>query len=141
MTPVSSLRSRSGSRGAFTPSLEQNPVPTYIPGNMKDPLDVEVARVVNSVTHGFLIERVDPPLRVIPKPGEEVKAQYAISNALGRKVLNCRLVVISRSGAKGGETRKVMCRVGGGSSLYSSFNRHCLISALTQAGKICQCIC
>lgn len=108
---------------------------------MKDPLDVEVARVVNSVTHGFLIERVDPPLRVIPKPGEEVKAQYAISNALGRKVLNCRLVVISRSGAKGGETRKVMCRVGGGSSLYSSFNRHCLISALTQAGKICQCIC
>ncbi|KAF8515068.1 hypothetical protein JB92DRAFT_2916096 [Gautieria morchelliformis] len=113
-TPVSTLRSRPSSRGAFTPSLEQNPVPTYIPGNMKDPLDVEVARVVNSMAHGFLIERVDPPLRAVPKPGEEVKAQYAISNALARKVLNCRLVVISRSGPKGGETRKVMCRVGGG---------------------------
>jgi hypothetical protein len=89
---------------------------------MKDPLDVEVARVVNSMAHGFLIERVDPPLRAVPKPGEEVKAQYAISNALARKVLNCRLVVISRSGPKGGETRKVMCRVGGGLSCHLPFN-------------------
>ena len=124
-TPISSVRARPGSRGAFTPSLEQHPVPTYIPGNMKDPLDVEVARVVNSMAHGFLIERVDPPLRVIPKPGEEVKAQYAVSNALARKVLNCRLVVINRSSSKsggGGETRKVMCRVGGGMSLRTFFS-------------------
>ncbi|KAF8582744.1 hypothetical protein K439DRAFT_1635016 [Ramaria rubella] len=116
-TPTSTHRSRPSSRGAFTPSLEQNPVPTYIPGNVKDPLDVEVARVVNSMAHGFLIERVDPPLRGVPKLGEEIKAQYAISNALARKVLNCRLVIISRSGSKNGpagETRKVMCRVGGG---------------------------
>ncbi|KAF8518006.1 hypothetical protein BU17DRAFT_91435 [Hysterangium stoloniferum] len=114
-TPTTSSRSRTPSRsGVFTPSLEQNPVPVYVPGNMKDPLDVEVARVVNSMVHGFLVERIDPPLRKSPKQGEEIKAQYAFSNALARKVLNCRLVVISRAGPKGGEMRKVMCRVGGG---------------------------
>jgi hypothetical protein len=102
--------------GAFTPSLEQNPVQQYIPSS-KDPLDVEVARVVNGMAHGFLIERLDPPLRTTPPPGAEIKAQYAISNALSRKVVTCRLVVISRSGSRfRGETeaRKVMCRVGGG---------------------------
>ncbi|GJJ11257.1 hypothetical protein Clacol_005489 [Clathrus columnatus] len=102
-TPTTAMRSRPSSRGGvFTPSLEQNPVPVYIPGNVKDPLDVEVARVVNGVTHGFLVERVDPPLRAPPKAGEEVKAQYAFSNSLARKVLNCRLVIIGRNGQKGG---------------------------------------
>ncbi|KIJ55356.1 hypothetical protein M422DRAFT_23954 [Sphaerobolus stellatus SS14] len=115
-TPTSStMRSRPSSRGGvFTPNLEQSSLPVYIPGNMKDPLDVEVAKVVNSITHGMLVERVDPPLRGAPRAGEELKAQYAFANALARKVLNCRLVVIGRAGAKGGETRKVMCRVGGG---------------------------
>jgi len=83
--------------------------------SLKDPLDVEVARVVNSIAHGFLIERIDPPLRAAPPPGAEIKAQYAISNALGRKVINCRLVIISRPGSRPeGQTKKVMCRVGGG---------------------------
>ncbi|KDQ06874.1 hypothetical protein BOTBODRAFT_39301 [Botryobasidium botryosum FD-172 SS1] len=99
----------------FTPSLDQNPVIQYVPMSLKDPLDVEVARVVNSIAHGFLIERIDPPLRAAPPPGAEIKAQYAISNALGRKVINCRLVVINRSGSRPeGQTKKVMCRVGGG---------------------------
>lgn len=116
-TPTSSMRSRPSSRGGlFTPTMESNLVPVYIPGNAKDPLDVEVARVVNSVAHGFLVERVDPPLRTPPKVGEEVKAQYAFSSALSRKVLNCRLVVIGRNGQTGGETKKVMVRVGGGES-------------------------
>ncbi|EJD47970.1 hypothetical protein AURDEDRAFT_113237 [Auricularia subglabra TFB-10046 SS5] len=104
--------SRPGSRsGMFTPSLEQmtyNPVKT-------DPLDVEVAKCVNSFPHGFLVERIDPPLRAAPRQGEEVRAQYAVSNALARKVITCRLVVISRTkGADATESRKVMCRVGGG---------------------------
>lgn len=57
------------------------------------------------------IERVDPPRRGPAKQGEEIRAQYAISNALGRKVITCRLVIVTRGGA---QSKKVMCRVGGG---------------------------
>jgi hypothetical protein len=111
--------SRSASRtGAYTPSFD-DAAPTYIytPGNPRDPLDTEVAAIVNSVAHGLLVERVDPPLRVIPKEGGEIRAQYAFTNALSRKVVNCRLTTLSRAGAKGEAstaTKKVMVRVGGG---------------------------
>jgi hypothetical protein len=93
----------------------------YIPSSLKDPLDVEVAHIVNSIQHGFLIERMDPPSRAAPTPGTELKAQYAFSNALGRKIINCKLVIVHRTGTKsaGGveaPTKKVMCRVGGGES-------------------------
>jgi len=84
---------------------------TYGPPNAKDPLDVEVAAIVNSLPHGLLIERVDPPLRSPPVEGEEIKAQYAFSNHISRKVVACRLLIMNRSGTK---TKKVMCRVGGG---------------------------
>ncbi|EEB95121.1 hypothetical protein MPER_05959, partial [Moniliophthora perniciosa FA553] len=73
------------------------PMHEYVPGNMNDPLDVEVALVVNSIAHGLLIERVDPPLKKVPKDNEEIKAQ-------------------SGKGASSGTTtttKKVMCRVGG----------------------------
>lgn len=114
-TPVTS---RPASRtGASTPMLE-NPLHEYISNNPKDPLDQEVATIVNSIPHGMLIERVDPPLRTIPKAGEEIRAQYAFSNQLSRKVVTCRLTTMTRSGAKtSGQpitTKKVMCRVGGG---------------------------
>ncbi|KIM44712.1 hypothetical protein M413DRAFT_442668 [Hebeloma cylindrosporum] len=125
--PPSSFRDGSGSRvpsrpgsrsGAYTPSMDQLPLHEYIPGNNFDPLDVEVATVVNSLAHGLLVERVDPPLRKsqIPKEGEEIKAQYAFSNTLSRKVITCRLTTLTRSGKTGGDTttKKVMCRVGGG---------------------------
>jgi len=73
---------------------------------------------VNSIAHGLLVERVDPPLKTVPRPGEEIRAQYAFSNALSRKVVTCRLTTLTRSGAKNyGQpttTKKVMCRVGGG---------------------------
>jgi len=112
--------SRSNSRsGSYTPSMDNLPLHEYIPGNNYDPLDVEVAAVVNSIAHGLLVERVDPPLKKsqIPKEGEEIKAQYAFSNALSRKVVTCRLTTLTRSGRTGGDagmTKKVMCRVGGG---------------------------
>ncbi|ESK85166.1 hypothetical protein Moror_3566 [Moniliophthora roreri MCA 2997] len=112
--------SRPGSRtGAFTPSTDNLPMHEYVPGNMNDPLDVEVALVVNSIAHGLLIERVDPPLKKVPKDNEEIKAQYAFSNALSRKVVTCKLTTLTRSGkgASSGTTtttKKVMCRVGGG---------------------------
>ena len=77
---------------------------------------MEVANIVNSVPHSLIVERVDPPLRTIPKEGEEVRAQYAFSNQLGRKVVNCKLTTMSRSGGRG-TTKKVMCRVGGGESI------------------------
>lgn len=101
--------------------MDRLPFHEYIPGNNSDPLDVEVAAIVNSIAHGLLVERVDPHLRKgqIPKEGEEIKAQYAFSNTLSRKVVTCRLTTLTRSGKTGGEatTKKVMCRVGGGKRL------------------------
>lgn len=111
--------SRPGSRaGAYTPGFEQNPVHEYCPTNLKDPLDAEVAAIVNSIAHGLLVERVDPPLRTIPKDGQEIRAQYAFSTSLSRKVVTCKLTTLTRSSiranATGSTTKKVMCRVGGG---------------------------
>jgi hypothetical protein len=79
---------------------------------MKDPLDIEFGNIVNNYGHSFTIERLDPPLRVAPKLGEEVRGQYAFSTPLGRKVVNCKLTTMSRSGTE--PSRKVLCRVGGG---------------------------
>lgn len=108
--------SRSGSRtGSYTPTGDNLPLHEYVPGNPRDPLDAEVAYVVNSIAHGLLVERVDPPLKKLPKEGEEQKAQYAFSNALSRKVITCRLTTLTRPGkADIMVTKKVMCRVGGG---------------------------
>lgn len=111
--------SRAVSRtGAYTPSLD-GPTNIYVPGNPKDPLDAEFASIVNAIPHGLLIERVDPPLKTVPKEGEEIRASYAFSSSLSRKVVTCRLTTLTRSGRTGGEntmTKKVMCRVGGGES-------------------------
>ncbi|KAG5641892.1 hypothetical protein DXG03_004000 [Asterophora parasitica] len=121
-SPASRAPSRPGSRaGAYTPSMDSLPMHEYIPGNPKDPLDVEVAEIVNAIAHGMLIERVDPPLRKVPREGEEIKAQYAFANALSRKVVTCRLTTHSRPGKSGGHIKKVMCRVGGGMSPVSIF--------------------
>ncbi|KAF9038448.1 hypothetical protein BJ165DRAFT_1531540 [Panaeolus papilionaceus] len=130
--------SRPSSRaGAHTPTHERDfsniifngpgPVHEYTPTTPWDPLDAEVAAIANSLTHGLLVERVDPPMRrnQVPKEGEEIKAQYAFSNALSRKVVTCRLTTLMRAGklnaekeggASNGPTtvKKVMCRVGGG---------------------------
>ncbi|EKM50467.1 uncharacterized protein PHACADRAFT_200413 [Phanerochaete carnosa HHB-10118-sp] len=122
--PPSSFRDSSAPRtpsrppsrsGASTPSLDGKPVHVYTPASPRDPLDAEVAAVVNHMTHGLLIERIDPPLRGAPREGEEIRAQYAFSNALGRKIVNCKLTTMTRSGRdQATTTRKVMCRVGGG---------------------------
>ena len=119
----SRVPSRPGSRtGAYTPTIDHNlPMHEYIPGNPKDPLDVEVAAIVNSVSHGLLVERIDPPLRKVPKDGEEIKAQYAFSTGLSRKVVTCRLTTLSRSGKSLETTKKVMCRIGGGEILGTFF--------------------
>lgn len=113
--------SRPGSRsGAYTPTHDALPLHEYTPGNLKDPLDVEIAAVVNSIAHGLLVERVDLPLKKAPKDGEEIKAQYAFSNALSKKIVTCRLTTLTRAGKSSGDagtstsTKKVMCRVGGG---------------------------
>ncbi|KAJ8586704.1 hypothetical protein M405DRAFT_843698 [Rhizopogon salebrosus TDB-379] len=75
---------------------------TYVPASDKDPLDVEVAAIVNAIPHGLLIERVDPPLNATPKEGEEIRASYAFSNSLSKKVVTCKLTTLTRSGARGG---------------------------------------
>jgi len=51
----------------YTPTMDQLLMHEYVPGNPKDPLDVEVAFIVNSIAHGLLVKHVDPPLRAIPK--------------------------------------------------------------------------
>ncbi len=115
--------SRPSSRaGAYTPSVDgQNVLPLheYVP-NAFDPLDSEVANIVNNMPHGLLVERVDASLKKsqIPKNGEEIKAQYAFSNALSKKIVTCKLTTLTRSGKAGDvTTKKVMCRVGGGECL------------------------
>ena len=120
---VSRAASRPGSRtGVYTPTMDNLPLHEYVAGNTADPLDVEIENVVNSIVHGLLVERVDPPLRKnqIPKEGEEIKAQYAFTNSLSRKVVTCRLTTLSRPSKTGGESttnKRVMCRVGGGEFL------------------------
>ncbi|KAG6919520.1 hypothetical protein DXG01_005110 [Tephrocybe rancida] len=110
--------SRPGSRaGAYTPNMDHLTMHEYIPGNPNDPLDAEVAAIANSTMHSLLIERLDPPLKTIPKQGEEIKARYAFSNTLSRKELTCRLTTLTRLGKVSGDTtstKKVMCRIGGG---------------------------
>ncbi|KAG6831099.1 hypothetical protein H0H92_012776 [Tricholoma furcatifolium] len=109
--------SRPGSRaGAYTPNMDHT-MHEYIPSNPKDPLDVEVAAIANSTMHSLLIERLDPPLKTIPKAGEEIKARYAFSSTLSRKEVTCRLTTLTRLGKTPGDTsstKRVMCRVGGG---------------------------
>jgi hypothetical protein len=86
------------------------PTHEYIPANWKDPLDVEVARVLNSFAHGFKVERLDPPLRRV-KEGEDIQAKYSFSTTLGSKNLVLKLTSVNR---RGEGAKKVMCRVGGG---------------------------
>lgn len=119
-TPIGAPRP--GSRaGAFTPGYS-DPVHEYISTNPKDPLDQEVAAIVYSLAHGLLVERVDPPLKATPRAGEEIRAQYAFSNALSRKIVTCRLTTMTRSGSRNSgqstTTKKVMCRVGGGKTIW-----------------------
>lgn len=124
-TPISRPPSRSGA-----PASSQNgegPVHVYVPSNTKDPLDAEVAAIVNSISHGLLIERIDPPLRTAPREGEEVSAQYAFSNHLARKVLACKLTTLAR---RENVTKKVMCRVGGGMATLPSIHASTLTEIL-----------
>ncbi|KAJ8472489.1 hypothetical protein ONZ51_g8477 [Trametes cubensis] len=112
-TPGTRPASRAGAATPTRDGLLDGPVHIYTPANPKDPLDAEVAAIVNAIPHGLVVERVDPPLRGVPKEGEEIRAQYAFSNMLGRKVVTCKLTTMARSGGKG-TSKKVMCRVGGG---------------------------
>ncbi|KAJ3565796.1 hypothetical protein NP233_g7421 [Leucocoprinus birnbaumii] len=99
--------SRPSSRaGAHTPSTAmlietwgQSDVPVYeyTPVDLKDPLDVEVANVLNSLGHGFKVERVEAPLKK-PRPGEEVQAKYSFSTTLGTKNVTLKLTTMNRRG-------------------------------------------
>ncbi|KAG9119997.1 hypothetical protein FRC07_004689, partial [Ceratobasidium sp. 392] len=93
--------------------------------NAKDALDVELARVVNSLVHGYHIARVTPIAS--GQQGPESSAQYAFTNAMGRKVLTCKLVIVEKSAPRGSldggtqQTSRVICRVGGGWESLSAF--------------------
>lgn len=114
----------------------QNGFAEYVVGNPKDPLDVEIALIFNSLRPlGLSIERVDPFVRGGGggAKDEEIKAQYAFISLVthGRKVVTCRLSTLTRAGKAGMDvtTKKVMCRVGGGEFsffyLFNLFNVEC----------------
>lgn len=132
---------RPGSRtGAVTPSRDGKPLHPYAPANSKDPLDNELAAIANAIPHNLLIERVDPPLRTAPREGEEIRAQYAFSNTLARKVVTCKLTTLARSGARGNTaTKKVMCRVGGGKFCNPLFLSAAAQMMFSQDGRTCKC--
>ena len=98
---------------------------------------MEVANIVNSIPHSLIVERVDPPLKNIPKEGEEIRASYAFSNALGRKVVACKLTTMARSGRA--PTKKVMCRVGGGTFACSQIVESLLTCIRRLAGSPTLC--
>lgn len=95
------------------------PAYEYVPTNPRDPLDMEIANVVNSLAHCLVIKRSDPPLRGTPKENEEIRAQYSFTGPLTSKLVTCKLTTLARPGASG-KTKRVMCRVGGGMCKASS---------------------
>ncbi|CAE6518642.1 unnamed protein product [Rhizoctonia solani] len=105
----------------------QNGDLTYVP-NPKDPLDVEVARVANSLAHPYFIERISEFVKA--SQGPDASAQYSFTLPTSRKVMVCKLVIVEKSGGGrssldgvgvGGQQRRVICRVGGGWESLSAF--------------------
>ena len=98
--------------------------------NMIDPLDTELASIVNSQPFFIFCKAVDPPLSkaaaAAQAPGERM-AKYIFGNS--DKPVSCKLV--ERGAGKG---RKVLCRVGGGRKLASSRMSHIADSA-SQSGR------
>ncbi|CAE6500177.1 unnamed protein product [Rhizoctonia solani] len=99
---------------------------TYVP-NPKDALDVELARVANSLAHPYFIERISEFVK--GAQGPDATAQYSFTLPTSRKVMVCKLVVVEKSAGRssidgvgaGGQQRRVICRVGGGWESLSAF--------------------
>ncbi|KAG8751470.1 hypothetical protein FRC11_009350, partial [Ceratobasidium sp. 423] len=99
---------------------------TYVP-NPKDALDVELARVANSLAHPYFIERVSEFVK--GTQGPDASAQYSFTLPTSRKVMVCKLVIVEKSAGRssidgvgaGGQQRRVICRVGGGWESLSAF--------------------
>ncbi|QRW16838.1 hypothetical protein RhiXN_04840 [Rhizoctonia solani] len=99
---------------------------TYVP-NPKDALDVEVARVANSLVHPYFIERVSDFVK--GAQGPDASAQYSFTLPTSRKVMVCKLVIVEKSAGRSsldgtgvaGQQRRVICRVGGGWESLSAF--------------------
>ena len=128
---VSATPSRPSSRaGAATPSGEG---PSRYRPDKRNPLDVEIARIVNGALNGIHVERIDP----IPKgqlqasSPEANTAQYAFFGGGGggtKRVMNCRLLELNR-GSKSGETMKVR-KVSRFASRRPRFSFSCLVLKL-----------
>ncbi|KAH7335586.1 hypothetical protein B0J17DRAFT_81112 [Rhizoctonia solani] len=99
---------------------------TYVP-NPKDALDVELARVANSLAHPYFIERVSEFVK--GAQGPDSSAQYSFTLPTSRKVMVCKLVIVEKSAGRGsidgastgGQQRRVICRVGGGWDSLGAF--------------------
>ena len=98
------------------PQYDDEAAGPYQPNSI-DPLDVELADIVNSQPFFISCRPLDPPLTkagaAVQAPGERM-AKYAFGNS--DKPISCKLV--ERGAGKG---RKVLCRVGGGraADIYS----------------------
>jgi hypothetical protein len=107
--PSSSLSVYSRS-GAATPAPLGHVVKRFVP-NPLDPLDLELARILESIPNEVGVERLDPPLRKGQRHEGEWKAQYAFSGGrCGRRIYAARLLELNKIN---GKTRKVMIRSNG----------------------------
>lgn len=137
-----------GRRSSFyapsTSSRLATPLPD-VPGgslyypNKHDPLDSEIAEIVNSQPLYVSCQREDPQLSKAAAEAQapsDRMAKYWLAH--NDKPILCKL--IDRGDRK---PKKVLCKIAGGTSFSSyrrSFNSLMQISVL-QNGKICHCIC
>jgi hypothetical protein len=86
----------------------------FVP-NPLDPLDVELAKVLESTPNDVVVERLDLPLRRGQRHEGEWTAQYAFTSGRhGRQIFPSRLLELHkpRSSVEG-KTRKIMVRTEG----------------------------
>lgn len=109
--PSSSMSSRARARTPTSAVLGQ-----FIP-NPLDELDIELARVLQSVPTFVQVERTDLTLRKGQLHEGEWTAQYAFTSRGERTVHSCRLLEFTRSGGNvENRAQKVMIREKGGES-------------------------
>lgn len=105
-----STRTRAGSA---TPLPTTRSYKAFVP-NPLDPLDMELAHILDSIPHDVHVERLDPPLRKGQRHEGEWRAQYAFTSGRhGRRIYPSRLLELHKPRSNNEKVRKVMVRVDG----------------------------
>lgn len=113
---ATNLRASASSRmGAETPSPYIRGGPGAFIPNKLDELDMELARLLDTIPNDIKIEKLGAPLQKGHFHVGNWEARYAMTaGRTGRREHMCRLVLLDKPGtAEDGKTRKIMIRVGG----------------------------